>query len=219
METKEKLTEVAYKHIFDGILQGKFRPGTFLNIDDISEMLNISKTPIREALLELEGEGLIMRNSRYYYIFSPSKKEIMDHYEVRRILEGEAAALAAVNSSPELINDLGQIIKRIEDLSKMGEPDPIIFADLSGKFHSLICAGSGNQLLAKIVGDIRLRLKIVRVTSFTSFNRRNDDLMEHKAVFKAIKDRNPSLARELMLDHQNKVIEYVKRELLMQFYE
>jgi DNA-binding GntR family transcriptional regulator len=219
MEAKEKLTEVAYKHIFDGILQGKFRPGTSLNIDDISEMLNISKTPIREALLELEGEGLIIRNSRFYYIFSPSRKEIMDLYEVRRILEGEAAALAAVSSTPGLISDLGQILKRIEEQSKMGEPDPITFADLSGKFHSLICTGSGNQLLAKIVGDIRLRLKIVRVTSFTSFNRRNDDFMEHMAVFKAIKDRNPSLAKELMIDHQNKVIEYVKRELLMQFYE
>ncbi|MCL5441973.1 MAG: GntR family transcriptional regulator [Candidatus Thermoplasmatota archaeon] len=219
MEAKEKLNEVAYKHIFDGILQGKFRPGTFLNIDDISASLNISKTPIREALLELEGEGLIIRNGRYYHIFSPSRKEIMDLYEIRRILEGEAAGLAAVNPPPALIDDLGQTITRIEELSKLGDPDPIIFADLSGKFHSLICAGSGNQLLSKIVGDIRLRLKIVRVTSFTSFNRRKDDLLEHKAVFKAIKDRNPSLAKELMIDHQNKVIEYVKRELLMQFYE
>ena len=219
MENKEKLNEVAYKHIFDGILQGKFRPGTFLNIDDISGALNISKTPIREARLELEGEGLIIRNGRYFHIFSPSRKEIIDLYEVRRILEGEAAALASMNPSPALISDLGQTIARIEELSRSGDPDPIIFADLSGKFHSLICTGSGNQLLSKVVSDIRLRLKIVRVTSFTSFNRRKDDLLEHKAVFNAVKDRNPSLARELMIDHQNKVIDYVKRELLMQFYE
>jgi len=219
MESKGKLNEVAYKHIFEGILRGKFRPGTFLNVDDISASLSISKTPIREALLELEGEGLIIRDGRYYHIFSPSRKEVMDLYEVRRILEGEAAALAAVNPSPTLIYDLGQTITRIEELSKLSEPDPIIFADLSGKFHSLICVASGNQLLSKIVGDIRLRLKIVRVTSFTSFNRRTDDLLEHKAVFKAIKEKNPSLAKELMIDHQNKVIEYVKRELLMQFYE
>ena len=219
MESKKKRNEVAYKHIFEGILKGKFRPGTYLNIDDISASLNISKTPIREALLELEGEGLIIRNGRYYHIFSPSRKEIMDLYEVRRILEGEAAGLAAVNPSPTLIYDLGQTITRIEELSKLSEPDPIIFADFSGKFHSLICAASGNQLLSKIVGDIRLRLKIVRVTSFTSFNRRVDDLLEHKAVFNAIKEKNASLAKELMIDHQNKVIEYVKRELLMQFYE
>ncbi|OWP56887.1 MAG: hypothetical protein B2I17_03775 [Thermoplasmatales archaeon B_DKE] len=219
MEPKEKLNELAYKHIFDGLLQGKFRPGTFLNIDDISENLKISKTPIREALLELEGEGLIIRNGRYYHIFSPSRKEIMDLYDVRRILEGEAAALASVNPSPALITALEQTISRIEELSMEGEPDPILFADLSGKFHSLICTGSGNEFLSKIVGDIRLKLKIVRVTSFTSFNRRKEDLLEHKAVFKAIKSKNPSLAKELMIDHQSRVIDYVKRELLMQFYE
>ncbi|MEM0073095.1 MAG: GntR family transcriptional regulator [Thermoplasmatales archaeon] len=219
MEAKEKLNEVAYRHIFDGLLQGKFRPGTFLNIDDISEKLGISKTPIREALIELEGEGLVNRNGRYYYVFSLSRKDIIELYEVRRILEGEAAALAAINPSPEFINDLSQTINKIEELSKQEEPDPIYFADLSGKFHSLICVGSGNAFLSKIVGDIRLRLKIVRVNLFTSFNRRRDDLAEHKSVFNAIKDKNPPLAKEMMIDHQNKVIDYVKRELIMQFYE
>jgi DNA-binding GntR family transcriptional regulator len=219
MESKEKLTEQAYKHMFEGLLHGKFRPGIFLNIDDIAESLKMSKTPIREALLELEGEGLIIRNGRYYHVFSPSRKEIIDLYEVRRILEAEAAGMCALNPSPELINDLKEIVSRIEILSKKGEPDPINFADLSGKFHSLICHGSGNDLLLKITADIRLRLKIVRVTSFTSFNRRNEDLVEHKAVLKAIVEKNPILAKELMIDHQNKVIEYVKKELIMQFYD
>ena len=219
MVSKEKLNELAYKYIFEGILFGKFRPGTFLNIDSISENLHISKTPIREALLELEGEGMIVRNGRYYHIFSPSRKEMMDLYEVRRILEGEAAALAALNPSIEMIRDLEFTINTIEKISKLDEPDPIAFADLSGKFHSIICNSSGNNFLSKVVGDIRMKLKIVRVTSFTSFNRRREDILEHKAVFKAIKERNPSLAKELMLDHQTKVIEYVKRELLIQFYE
>lgn len=125
-----------------------------------------------------------------------------------------------VAKKPDIRNllKLNRIVK-VDHTVKWSEPDPIIFADFSGKFHSLICVASGNQLLSKIVGDIRLRLKIVRVTSFTSFNRRVDDLLEHKAVFKAIKEKNPSLAKELMIDHQNKVIEYVKRELLIQFYE
>ena len=219
MESKQKLTELAYKHIFDGLLHGKYRPGISLNIDDIAENLKMSKTPIREALLELEGEGLIIRNGKYYHVFSTSKKEIMDLYQVRRILEGEAAGMTAVNPSPDLIKDLKEVISRIEILSKEGDPDPLTFADLSGKFHSLICRGSGNELLLKITADIRLRLKIVRVTSFTSFNRRNEDLIEHKAVLKAIVEKNPVLSRELMIDHQNKVIEYVKKELIMQFYD
>lgn len=219
MESKQKLTELAYKHIFDGLLYGKYRPGISLNIDVIADNLKMSKTPIREALLELEGEGLIIRNGRYYHVFSPSKKEILDLYEVRRILEGEAAAMAALSPSSELITSLKEVILRIETLSKEGDPDPITFADLSGKFHSLICQGSGNELLLKITTDMRLRLKIVRVTSFTSFNRRIDDLIEHKAVLKAIIEKNSMLARELMVDHQNKVIEYVKRELIMQFYD
>ena len=121
--------------------------------------------------------------------------------------------------APSFLNNLEKIINAIEKLSKKENPDPIVFADLSGKFHSEICVSTGNELLAKIVDDIRLRLKIVRVTSFSSFNRRNEDFAEHRSVFLAIKEKNPSLAKELMLDHQTKVIEYVKRELIMQFYD
>ena len=219
MEQKESLNELAYKHVFNGILEGKYRPGKFLNIDNISEHLRISKTPIREALLELEGEGLVKRNGRSYYIFSPSKKDIIDLYQVRRILEAEAAYLSAIAPAPSFLSNLGEIITAIERLSKKENPDPIVFADLSGKFHSEICVSTGNELLAKIVDDIRLRLKIVRVTSFSSFNRRTEDLAEHRSVFLAIKEKNPSLAKELMLDHQTKVIDYVKRELIMQFYD
>ena len=219
MSSKEKLNEVAYNYIFEAILLGKFRSGTFINIDSISENLHISKTPIREALLELEGEGAVVRNGRYYNIFYPSRTEVLDIYEVRKILEGEAAGLAAINPSIEMIRDLEFTINTIEKISKLEKPDPIAFADLSGKFHSIICNESGNNFLSKVTNDIRMKLKIVRVTSFTSFNRREEDIIEHKAVFKAIKEKNSSLAKELMLDHQTKVIDYVKRELLIQFYE
>jgi DNA-binding GntR family transcriptional regulator len=219
MESRKKLTELAYKHLFDGIIQGKFRPGLFLNIDNLAEKLSISKTPIREALLELEGEGLITRNGRSYYVFNLSRKEIMDLYEVRKILEAEAAFLCARNPSIDLVNYLKETISKLEALLKEKNPDPIGFTDLSGKFHAIICQGSGNDLLFKIVSDIRLKLKIVRVTSFTSYSRRIDDLEEHKTVMRAIIDKNPQLAKELMIDHQNKVIEYVKRELIMQFYD
>lgn len=101
----------------------------------------------------------------------------------------------------------------------MYEPNPIIFVDLSGKFHSLTCTGFGSRLLAKIVRYIRLKLKIVRVTLFTSFKQKSYDLIEHNAIFKVIKDKHPSSERKLIIDRQNMVIEYAKMELLMRFRE
>ena len=112
IEAKEKLTEVVYKHLFDGITQTKYRPTNFLNIDDISEILNISKTHIREALLEFEEEGLIIRKSRYCYIFSPLRKEIMQNHEIGRILKEKVTVLSVMNPYSELINAVSQIIKK-----------------------------------------------------------------------------------------------------------
>ena len=62
------LTETAYKFIFEGILNGRFRAGQSISPDSIAESLKISKTPIREALVQLEVEGLIFRNGRYYNV-------------------------------------------------------------------------------------------------------------------------------------------------------
>lgn len=218
MREKEKLTELAYKHIFNGLLSGKYRAGQNLDIDGLSEGLNMSKTPIREALVELEGEGLIYRSGRFYYVISLSQNEIEDMYEVRKVLEAEAAALAATRASPEIIQDLTEVIEKIAAMSKEERPDPIALADLNGKFHSLISLGSGNKFISKIISDIRLRLKIVRVTLFASYNRRMEEVNEHTRVFEAIKKRDPELARREMIDHQNNVISFLKREILPNFY-
>lgn len=219
MEERRKLTELAYRYIFDSLMNGKFRSGSYINVDDLSSSLNMSKTPVREALVELEGEGLVVRDRRYYHVFSLSKKEVMDLYEVRLILERETAGLAAERATREQMKELQGIITKIRVLSRQSDPDAISFADLSGKFHSQIAKCSSNDRIVEILSDIRLRLKIIRVTSFTSFNRRIDDVEEHETVFQAIKDRDPELARRKMAEHIGKVMQFVRNELLIQFYD
>ena len=81
------LTETAYKFIFEGILNGRFRAGQSISPDSIAQSLKISKTPIREALVQLEVEGLIFRNGRYYNVIFLDEREVLELYEIRAIME------------------------------------------------------------------------------------------------------------------------------------
>ncbi len=218
MQSTEKLKHTAHKYILNGLLSGKYKSGKYLNIDELSQSLGMSKTPIREALVELESENLVSRDGRYYYVFSLSSKDVVDLYELKRMLEGEAAFLATGRVTPDVLGRMEETINKIDDLLKTSDPDPVILADLSADFHSKVAVATGNKYLVKHVEDIRLKLKIVRVTLFTVFNRRIEDLEEHRAVFEAIKKGDPENARTLMFKHQDKVSKFVEDNLLMQFY-
>ncbi len=218
MEHKSTLTEVAYRHIFDGIVSGKYRVGQTLSIDKLSATLDMSKTPIREALVELEGEGLVYRRSRYYNVMYLSKDDVIDLYETRIILEAEAARLAALRASDQQMDDMDTTLKAIEDLSSKDNLDPLILTELNGKFHWLVATACGNKTIAKYCTDIRLRLKAVRTSLFTSMDRRDDQLKEHRMIYQAILDRDADEALRRMLQHERNVMKFVDRVVLPELF-
>ncbi len=218
MENKSTLTEAAYRHIFEGIVTGKYRVGQTLSIDKLSATLNMSKTPIREALVELEGEGLVYRRSRYYNVMYLSKEDVIDLYETRIILEAEAARLSSLRATDQQIEDMRSTLKVIADLTNQENPDPLLLTEMNGKFHWLIASSSGNKTLAKYCTDIRLRLKAVRTSLFTSMDRREDELREHEHIFKAIEKRDADEALKRMLQHERNVMKFVDRVVLPELF-
>ena len=219
MNDGEKLRAIVYNHVLEGLVSGKYKSGKYINIDSLSHNLNVSKTPIREALAELESENLISRDGRYYYVFTLSAAEVMMLYDVKRVLEGEAAFLATLKMNETSISEMEKITEDIKEILKSETSDPVRLAELSGNFHSIVAGMSGNKYLLKYIEEIRLKLKIVRLSLFTVYNRRIEDLEEHINVLKCIKSGDPELARNAMFDHQDKVTIFVKENLLMQFYQ
>ena len=218
MESDKTLTEIAYKHIFDAILSGKYRSGQSLSPDNIVAQLNISKTPVREALVELEAEGIISRNGRYYNVIFLDQKDILDLYELRAILESEAAALACERVDQNQLEELREALHLIKQAVSEKDPEPIKLADLNGKFHALIARASGNRYLAEYTSSIRLKLKIIRTTLFTSYDRRMEEVEEHEAILSAIERGDSELARARVRSHMFKVITYLKNNVLNKIY-
>ncbi len=218
MEHKSTLTEAAYRHIFDGIVSGKYRVGQTLSIDKLSSTLDMSKTPIREALVELEGEGLVYRRSRYYNVMYLSKEDVIDLYETRIILEAEAARLAALRASDQQIEDMKTTMNAITEMTSQEQPDPLLLTELNGKFHWLIASACGNKTIAKYCTDIRLRLKAVRTSLFTSVDRRDDEIKEHGHILDAISNRDPDEAVKRMLQHERNVMKFVDRVVLPELF-
>ena len=219
-ETSDKmsLTETAYKYIFDGILNGRYRAGQSLSPDSIVKSLNMSKTPVREALVQLEVEGLVFRNGRYYNVIFLDEHEVLELYEIRGILESEATYLAATRGSKEFIEDLQETLNMIKKLNEAEHPEPIDLANLNGKFHSIIAAASGNRYIAEYTSAIRLKLKVIRTALFSSSDRRLSEIEEHESVLTAILEGNPAAARDKMRGHVEEVIEYLRSNVLNRIY-
>ena len=215
---KLTLTETAYKYIFDGILNGKYRAGQSISPDNIVKSLNMSKTPVREALVQLEVEGLVARNGRFYNIIFLEQNEVLELYEIRGILESEATYLATKKLTPEVISELKATLEMFKRVNQDSDPDPIKLADLNGKFHSIIAKASGNRYIAEYTIQIRLKLKVIRTALFSSNERRLSEIKEHEDVIKAMELGNATAARDRMKSHVAEVIEYLKANVLNRIY-
>lgn len=205
------LSKTAYERILDYIITGKYKPGSVLKEEELASILKISRTPIREALAKLEKEGIIVKNGKSYSVIPLSQSDIIQLYEIRIPLEAEAAKLAANRATDEEIN---KITKILDEIKNTKENDPLILANLNGDLHRTIAEASHNKYLVDILDNIRIKLKIVRVTLFTSFQRKDEELKEHEDIVVAIRDRDQDRAYNMMKRHEENVLNYVKRNIL-----
>jgi len=203
-----------YEELVKGIVEGKFRLGSVLKEDELAKLFGVSRTPVREALARLEREGLAVKRGKSYMIVPLTAEDVVMLYETRIPLETTAAKLAAVRASEDHVREMGEVIEAIKGEVSKGDPDPVTLANLNGRFHELVAFASGNKYIVEFLGSIRLRLKIVRVTLFTSYQRRVDEAREHEEVYQAIRGRDPDRAYMVMMNHEINVLNYVKEKVI-----
>src|SRR5882724_9477169 len=155
----QKLSVVAYGALLDMILRGTIAAGEPVTERLIAVRLGMSRTPVREAIRRLEGEGTLERQRNGALVVRPfSMEEFLHVLAVRRLLEGEAARLAAGRVSPDL---LAAARERIAQLRRDGLADSARRDDRD--FHAAIAGASGNPVLATAIGDLRKRTAMFRL--------------------------------------------------------
>ncbi len=197
----EPLRKQVYKLLREAILKGKLEPGEKITEVEVAEQLNVSRTPVREAIrmLELEEFIVIVPQRGVFVSGVKSKKEIDDIFQVRVELEGLAASLTAKNITPEQIDELNYYSNQIKKCIEDDDLKRCIKIDIS--FHQIIYEASENKWLQKFLDSLFEQMTRFRAQSLAQRGRMKKALNEHKELGAALSDGDSERARKLAREH------------------
>ena len=200
-ERSEKLADNAYERILDAVLSGEFPPGTPLQERHLSEILQVSRTPVREALGRLEAEGIIGRQGkRYLFVRDISVREIVEVLFVRELLETKAVELAAERISKEALSELRQRAEALLADDSRSYADHLKFDNL---LHDTIADASGVAVLAEKIRELRRRTLMFNIKRIPE--RFQPVLDEHFAILDALDRGDAAAAKAATGIHINNI--------------
>ncbi|WP_431120650.1 GntR family transcriptional regulator [Variovorax paradoxus] len=203
------LAEQAYASLRTLILDRKISAGSPLQEGRLADELRISRTPMREALVRLAGEGLLVRrDARSYAVRALGTKEYFDCMRAREIIECEAIALAVDKITEAQLDELDADLKTLD----AGVHDEIEHWHFDDRFHQLISSASGNVVLPRLVEELRVNARLFRLHS--PLHRQRENHEEHGEIISALRARDPERARAAMRAHLRSLQEDVKRALV-----
>lgn len=199
-----------YQELKRKILEGILEPGTHLVIKQISSEYGISDIPVREALKELNAEGLVETIPHVgSKVAAFSQKNIKDMLEMRECLEPFAAELAVDNASPEVIALLEKCF--LDSLQALAKNDIRKYGDLNKAFHRLIIESSGNQVLINTIFEMIESEKRMRMVFQIFPEVLSDSSKEHGEMLKHLKEKNRHAMGTLMLQHKKRSFDKMRR--------
>lgn len=186
--------------IRDAIVSGEFKPGQRLVERDLCERFGVSRPPVREALRQLDAEGFVQTiANRGPIVAELDFGTVRALYEVRAVLEAQAAKLFAERASQEEIQALHKAVRLIEVAYDEGSVDEKLAA--KNRFYDIIIKGSRNELLSSMFRTINERSNLMRRMSMSSKERLPKSLSEIRAIVEAVAARNSARAFKLTLIH------------------
>ncbi|MDP4153118.1 MAG: GntR family transcriptional regulator [Bacillota bacterium] len=189
-----------FKEIEMAILNGTFSPGDSLTEIKLSEQLGVSRTPVRDALHQLELEGLVKNiPNKGAVVVGVSEKDIEDIYTIRMHIEGLAARWAAQNITDEEIGELREIVELQEFY--VSREDPLQVWQLDGKFHELLYESSRSRPLKQTLSQFHHYIQKAREVSIKTANRAEIAVKEHRDILTAIAEHDGERAEELTREH------------------
>lgn len=190
----------AYARIRQMLLDNELEPGSVVTEAQLTRVLAVSRTPVREALTRLASEGFLRASTgRGYIVKELTAQDLVDVYAVRIELEGLATQEAAERAKRVDLARLEDLFDEMTEAKNTGSDG--FFAGLNNKFHSLIAEISGNAFLRSTLDDIRAIFDVYSSTALTEPGRREETHQEHAAIIEAIREHDGAKARELVRTH------------------
>ncbi len=196
----EPLAKTALKVLRRSILTNELKTDVVYNEKSLASDLGISRTPVREALLELSSKRLVkFLPQKGVVINTFSDKEIEDVFEIRTALEVFAIKKTCLVCGPEDISHISRLMDEQKAAAKAG--DAVAFMEADRAFHIFFIQLTDNEYLTEMMQDIRDIMHLMGFKALTQKNRLQEVIQEHKAVLTAVKNRNAAEAAAQMETH------------------
>ena len=195
-------SEIAYDYVKSRLLDGRYAGGTLLSENEIAQRLQVSRTPVRQAFVQLEAEGLLeLYPKRGALVVPVAASEIEDVFEARLLVE-EHCARRAANAGARLVADLEPLIAEQEKAVAQGAPGMAAFARADRHFHRAIVHAAGNAILTRLYDALRDRQQRIATVSLA---RNPGDaerfVAEHRGIVEALGRSDGPAAAGLVSAH------------------
>ncbi|GGP70953.1 GntR family transcriptional regulator [Streptomyces abikoensis] len=189
-----------YAHVKDAVLQRRYEGGTLLTEGDLAQAVGVSRTPVREALLRLEGEGLLkLYPKKGALVLAVSAQEIADVVETRLLVEKYAAG-KAVPAPPALIARLEELVDEMREQAAAGDLNAVSRSDRA--FHAEIVRSAGNRILSDLYEQLRDRqLRMGVAVMHAHPDRIAKNIAEHTEILTALRSGDAEAATDIVHRH------------------
>ena len=198
----------AYSRIREGIIDGDLPPGTKLNQNELAAQLELSTTPVREALRRLAGDGLVQIDAYHgAFVAELDEEELREIYAIRAALEPMAIRTAIDDISSDSLDRAQALWERMEV-----ETDPSEWVEANREFHGILSSPARSVVLEPILTSLRDRAApYVRLSLSldTSVQKRTNE--EHRQILEAYRGRDADRAVELQVEHLHGTLDVILR--------
>jgi DNA-binding GntR family transcriptional regulator len=192
------LGRVAYEHLLSAIETGRLKPGDRISVNALSETMNISRTPVREAVALLEGDGLIVHEPHRGRVVSKLDHQMVNElYAIRIVLEATGAALAARNASDAEIDILRDMLAAEQSVLS----DPVRRERHNRRFHEAVFRSAHNRYLINTLNALQTPMLLLGPATASDPERLEQAYREHIALVAAIAEHDPDQAKAVIIQH------------------
>lgn len=196
----KSLKEKCYDIVKELVLTGKLEQGELHNEKTLSESLGVSRTPVREALLELSREGIIVFvPNKGFMIREVTPSQVRDVFEVRRIIETHIISTVTGQLTKSDIQKIGRMVDRQEKLADQN--DKVAFIEQDKEIHLFLASKMGNRQIVAILMNMRDQIHFMGVKAVEQDERVRAVVSEHKRIYAALKARDAARACDELTSH------------------
>ena len=196
----KSLKEQAYDKLKELIITGALEPGALHNEKRLAEALGVSRTPVREALLELSREGMVaFVSGKGVEICKFTTQQVREVFEIRRIIEGYVIKIIAARLTDA---DIREIDRNINSQEKMlSRTERTAFIEYDKQFHLYLASKIGNKQIESILDNLRDQMHLMGIRAISDDSRMKTVIEEHRAIYSGLQERNSQKAFDALINH------------------